>query len=229
MTVAANAPLQGGKGNFYQWGRKDPILGARNSVGGFSENSSGDGTAFLNGGNSQYYDVNVDAGIVNVSAWEYNMTFEETTQEAGSAYPLRMGASTNVPGYDANSKAAWCDRPNANPCPYGYRVINAVEFDALIESSDIQTSNYGNFAQLTLGNAVYFPRAGYRYGKDGQTYHGQMKARYYLNDLGNGSTNQQGAERQFIWSASTTYKEYKKVTNTNAYNALSVRCVKVNN
>ena len=223
VSVAANAPLQGGKGNFYQWGRKDPILGGRNSVG----DAGGEATAFGTT-NSQYYDINVGAQIVNVSAWEYNKTFSETTQEAGSAYPLTMGASKNVPGYDENSTAAWCDRPNANPCPYGYRVINASEFTSLIESG-LETSYYNNFAQFTLGGdtKVYFPRAGYRRGDNGKADQGQTYGRYYLNDLGGGSVNQQGQEYQIIWTSAKEYSKYKLEKYTNAYNALSVRCVKV--
>lgn len=222
VTVAANAPLQGGKGTFYQWGRKDPFLGARNST----DKDAGDGTAFGSGGNSQYFDINADAGIVNVSAWEYNKTFASTTAEAGAAFPLAMGASKNVPGYDASSTAVWCDRPNANPCPYGYRVINAAEFESLI-SAGVETSYYNNFGQFTLGGKVMFPRAGYRRGDNGQTATGQTKARYYMNDLGAGSVNQQGAEYAFLWTSAKEYSKYEKYTNTNAYNALSVRCVRV--
>ena len=224
VTVATNAPLQGGKGNFYQWGRKDPFPGGRNSVGTDSSDGVGEGTAFATT-NSQYSVINSGAGIANVLQWEWNQEFESTTAEMGAKFPLRMGASTNVPGYDRDSKAAWCDRTNANPCPYGYRVINAAEFEILI-AAGAETSYYNNFGQFTLGG-VMFPRAGYRHGKTGQVDAGQTRARYYLNDLGTGSTNQQGAEYQFTWTSAKVFSKYVKYTNTNAYNALSVRCVKV--
>ena len=225
VTVAANAPLQGGKGNFYQWGRKDPFPGGRNSVSAEGTDGVGERTAFGTT-NSQYNVINSSADIANVSQWEWNQTFESTTAEMGAKFPLRMGASKNVPGYDANSKATWCERQNANPCPYGYRVINATEFETLIEAG-VETSYYNNFGQFKLGGNVLFPRAGYRHGKTGQANAGQTRARYYLNDLGTGSSNQQGAEYQFTWTSATVYSKYTKYTNTNAYNALSVRCVKV--
>ena len=226
VTVATNAPLQGGKGNFYQWGRKDPILGARNSA------SSAEGTAFGTT-NSQYCVINSEAGAG--TAWAIGGTFG-LTADVCSKNPLTMIANPSTcEGYDENVTSSWSELINANPCPYGYRVINQTEFESLVDG--FTTDKYNNFGQVTLKGGVKLPRAGFRQGSDGKANNGggtssnstvTSYARYYLNERGGKAT--QGLEYQFKWTNNTFVSGSNKiVTNTNAYNALNVRCVKVNN
>ena len=224
VTVATNAPLQGGKGNFYQWGRKDPILGARNSAA--SAESSAFGTT-----NSQYYVINSAAGAG--SAWAIGGTFG-LTADVCSKNPLTMIANPSTcAGYDENATSSWSELTNANPCPYGYRVINRVEFESLV--SEFKTEKYNNFGQVSLKGAINLPRAGVRQGSDGKANNGGgtktdgavvSYARYYLDERGGKAT--QGCEYQFKWSNNEFVAGSNKIlTNTNAYNAISVRCVKV--
>ena len=161
ITVAANAPLQGGKGNFYQWGRKDPILGARNSA------SSAEGTAFGTT-NSQYCVINSEAGAG--SAWAIGGTFG-LTADVCAKNPLTMIANpSKCEGYDETATSSWSTLTNANPCPYGYRVINKTEFESL--ASEFTTEHYNNFGQVTLKGGVKLPRAGVRQGSDGKANSG---------------------------------------------------------
>jgi len=226
VSVATNAPLQGGKGNFYQWGRKDPILGARNSAG--SAESTAFGTT-----NSQFYVINSAAGAG--SAWATGGQFG-LTADVCSKNPLTMIANPSTCiGYDENATSSWSELTNANPCPYGYRVINRAEFESLV--SEFTTEKYNNFGQVTLKGGIKLPRAGVRQGSDGKANNGGgtvnskeesiiSYARYYLDERGRKAT--QGLEYQFKWSANEFVASSNKiVTNTNAYNAISVRCVKV--
>lgn len=226
VTVATNAPLQGGKGNFYQWGRKDPILGARNSA------SSAEGTAFGTT-NSQYCVINSEAGAG--TAWAIGGTFG-LTADVCAKNPLTMIANPSTcEGYDENATSSWSELINANPCPYGYRVINQTEFESLVDG--FTTDKYNNFGQVTLKGGVKLPRAGLRQGSDGKANNGggtssnstvTSYARYYLNERGGKAT--QGLEYQFKWTNNAFVSGSNKiVTNTNAYNALNVRCVRVNN
>ncbi len=224
ITVAANAPLQGGKGNFYQWGRKDPILGARNSA------SSAEGTAFGTT-NSQYYVINSEAGAG--SAWAIGGTFG-LTADVCAKNPLTMIANPSTcKGYDDTATSSWSTLTNANPCPYGYRVINQTEFESLVDG--FTTEHYNNFGQVTLKGGVKLPRAGVRQGSDGKANSGggtksdgtvTSYARYYLDERGGKAT--QGLEYQFKFANNAFVSGSNTiVTNTNAYNALCVRCVKV--
>ena len=226
ITVAANAPLQGGKGNFYQWGRKDPILGARNSA------SSAETTAFGTT-NSQCYVINSEAGAG--SAWTIGGTFG-LTADVCAKNPLTMIANPSTcEGYDETATSSWSTLTNANPCPYGYRVINKTEFESLVDG--FTTEHYNNFGQITLKGGVKLPRAGVRQGSDGKANSGggtkssgtvTSYARYYLDERGGKAT--QGLEYQFKFTNNAFVSGSNTiVTNTNAYNGLSVRCVKVNN
>ena len=218
ITLESNTPLWDGKGCFYQWGRKDPILGGRNSATGSSA------TAFADDNNSQKCNINTGAGITNVTGfWTAGGDFGGVSADDGSRYPLTMAASGKVPGYDSSDKTtSWCDRKNANPCPYGYRVISKSEFTTLIEAG-VAASNYNNFGQVKLADAVIFPRAGFRSGGGGTQY-GVTSARYYCNDV-DGSAATKGYAYKFDWSNTSTYTTYTETT-YNAYNACSVRCVK---
>ena len=218
VALEVNAPLQAGKGSFYQWGRKDPFPGGRNSSAGTAAETTPFGTA-----NSQYNVINTTAAINNVSAWAANQDLGGVTAEAGASHPVSMAASSKVPGYIASDTSTpWCSRANANPCPYGYRVMNRSEFAALI-AAGVVASNYGNFGQVKLAGSVIFPRAGFREGANGGSRYGQTSARYYCNDV-SGTEANKGYAYKFDWS-SGNYSSSSEVT-YNAYNACSVRCVK---
>ena len=218
VTLAANAPLQAGKGNFYQWGRKDPFPGGRNSSTGTIE-ATPFGTT-----NSQYNIINTGASINNVSEWGANADLGGVSAEDGASHPVTLAKSAKVPGYDSSDTTTpWCGRTNANPCPYGYRVMNKSEFSTLIGLGAV-ASNYNNFGQMKLADAVILPRAGFRAGTTGGSQYGQTSARYYCNDVSDTEATK-GYAYKFDWTNTSTYSSYTETT-YNAYNACSVRCVK---
>ena len=219
VALQTNLPLQNGKGCFYQWGRKDPILGGRNSPSG-AENPAYGTT------NSQYTIVNSEAGINNVSEWGL-AAFTTFTVEAGAARPVTMGnGPTAKPGYEAGNTAAWSKRTNANPCPYGYRPISSTEFTTLKEAGNPVISNYNNFAQVNLGGVI-FARAGYRGGTDAKAKEGQgssSTARYWTDTASSAS---QGILMKITWSDNTTLgTTWWSLAGFNANHACNVRCVK---
>ena len=215
VSVQTNLPLQNGKGCYYQWGRKDPILGGRNSP------SSAEGTAFGTT-NSQYTIVNSGAGINNVSAWGID-AFTSFTVEDGAAKPVTMGNGPKAkPGYEEGNTNDWSARTNANPCPYGYRPISSAEFTTLHDAGH-SIENYNNFGQITLGG-VKFARAGYRGGTDGKAKEGTSTARYWTDTA---SSDTQGILMKITWSnTSTLSTSYWSLAGFNANHACSVRCVK---
>ena len=218
MALATNAPLQAGKGNFYQWGRKDPFPGGRNSSTGTIE-ATPFGTT-----NSQYNIINTEASINNVSEWGANADLGGVSAEDGASHPVTLAKSAKVPGYDSSDTTTpWCGRTNANPCPYGYRVMNKSEFSTLIGLGAV-ASNYNNFGQMKLADAIILPRAGFRAGTTGGSQYGQTSARYYRNDVSDTEATK-GYAYKFDWSNTSTYSSYTETT-YNAYNACSVRCVK---
>ncbi len=210
-----NADWQLTRGNYYQWGRKDPILGIRNNT---AENTS---SAYASG-NSWYSVLNTD--ISNVSAWSYNGDFGGVTIEDGAKYPVTMAASKKVPGYIADDKSTlWSERPNANPCPYGYTIISSSQFETLIDAGTPTVSVYNSFGLVNLGGGIMLPRAGMRYGSDGTARSITTDARYYTDNPG--TSDGQGYAYRFITSGSTFSSA--TLTSYDAYNACSVRCVKI--
>lgn len=158
VSLGETSPLQQGKGNFYQWGRKDPLLGGRNS--------SAESTAFTNGGVAQKYAINTAESIVNVSAWSSVASLSDVSVEGGAANPLTMTQNqTGTPGYIAGSTASWSERPNANPCPYGYSPMTKTQFETLQSAAMVASNLTGStgWGQVALGtNGIIFPRAGAR-------------------------------------------------------------------
>ena len=225
VEVATSAtPLQNGKGNYYQWGRKDPILGARNSSSGNSV------TTFKDDNNSQKCNINTSAGISNVSDfWTSGGDFGGFTADLGAKFPITMAASGKVPGYIANDTTTpWSERTNANPCPYGYKVMTKAQFDALIDVSVAAAAGVGeyntaNFGQVKLAGSVIIPRTGFRSGGGGTQY-GTTSARYYCDDVSSTEANK-GQYYKFDWSGGGDYSGASAGT-YNAYNACNVRCVK---
>lgn len=158
VSLGETSPLQQGKGNFYQWGRKDPLLGGRNS--------SAESTAFTNGGVAQKYAINTAESIVNVSAWSSVTSLSDVSVEGGAANPLTMTQNqTGTPGYIVGSTASWSERPNANPCPYGYSPMTKTQFETLQSAAMVASNLTGStgWGQVALGtNGIIFPRAGAR-------------------------------------------------------------------
>ena len=234
---AAGYTNQNSYGNFYQWGRKDPILGGMAP----SKNNAGSEDSAFSGGVSQYYIINTAAEITDLpSAWQSAPASGfGTTVEAGAQHPLTMAKSTAVPGYDSSDKTTpWCDRQNgnSNPCPYGYRVLSDAQFAALVATGVAQSVS-GDYGKVMLGSLLNVPRAGFRRGNGGKYTNSALDAsgscygRYYTDNV-NSSTASQGDYYQFIWGYNTETSKYTfSSTQTysgsiDAYNACSVRCVK---
>ena len=219
-TVDNAAQLLLGKGNQYQWGRKDPILGPRNNT--------EEATAF---GSSQKCIINTAAGINNVTSWGTGGDFGGLTPEDGIRYPLTMAAAGNVPGED-DTTTAWSSRVNCNPCPYGSKVMSQSDFAALVAAGDMVSETYSsdtNYAQMKLAGSVVFPRLGRRpasSGKTGKSCGTNCVGIYWYDDV-------KATGYRFYWSTNTTVnttntKEYTEWADAGSCNAVSVRCVKVN-
>ena len=220
----SNSTLICGKGHFYQWGRKDPILGSRGAT---DETST---TKFS--GASQKSVINTGASINNVLTWGYLGDFNGVTQELGSKYPITMADAGKVPGYSTDG-TNWTSRTNANPCPYGYRVINKSEMQKLYAASDPEAVNWTNasIAQVTLAQSVIFPRAGMRNGGDGQAkkMNGTGSYSVYWYDEVDTDNDQQGMGCRLYWTNSSTFSTADSSTEYkwNARHGGCVRCVRV--
>ena len=221
-TVDNKAQLLLGKGNFYQWGRKDPILGPRGN--------SNETTAFAS---SQKCVINTEAGINNVSDWAIGGDFGGLTPEDGVKYPLTMAKAKKVPGED-DATTPWSSRVNSNPCPYGYKIISQADFAALVAAGEMVSETYSgdvNYAQMKLAGSVVFPRLGRRpasTGLAGSAVGGNSVGIYWYDDI-------QATGYRFYWTSNTEMN----TKNTGEYtgwagsangscNAVSVRCVKAN-
>ena len=213
-TVLAN--MQYGRGNYYQWGRKDPILGSRNAGGNAELTTSG--------GNNQKYVINTAAEIENVSKWEVKET-AGTTTEAAAANPLVfVSTNTGVANYNpSDASTPWCSRSNANPCPYGYRVMNDSEFAALIDNGITYSycSTSTNMKQYTVGGVI-FPVSGNR-GTDGKQAN-YAEGRYFSDNVDPKAANK-GRNCKFTGTTTPAAAQSSYGANT----ASLVRCVRVNN
>lgn len=213
-TVLSN--MQYGRGNYYQWGRKDPILGSRNA--------GGNNELTTSGSNNQKYVINTAAGIENVSKWEIKTTAGATTEEAAAQPLVFVSTNTGVANYDPNDKSTpWCSRPNANPCPYGYRVMNDSEFAALIDKGITYSfcSTSTNMRQYTVGGVI-FPVSGNR-GTDGKQAN-YAEGRYFSDNVDPNAANK-GRNCKFTGTTSPAATQGSYGANT----ASLVRCVRVNN
>lgn len=217
VAVAANAPLQTGKGCFYQWGRKDPFPGGRNSAAAAGENPP-----FLTN-NSQHHAINTE--VSGITAFAFAIDLGGTTVEDGAKNPCSMAAAGKVPGA-GDAGTDWSERANANPCPYGYRPISSAEVTTLHDAADPVISNYNNFGQVNLGGLV-LARSGYRGGTDGKAKEAQgnsSTARYWTNTVSSGT---QGVYMKVTWGSNTALAaSWWTLTGFNANHALNVRCVK---
>lgn len=211
-TVLSN--MQYGRGNYYQWGRKDPILGSRNAGGNADLTTSG--------GNNQSYVINTGAKISNVSAWEIAETAGATTEAAAAKPLVFVSTNTGVANYDANDKSTpWCSRPNANPCPYGYRVMNDEEFAAIIANPITYAAcpTSANMRQYSVAGLT-FPLSGNR-GTDGKQAN-LSEARYFSDNVDSSAANK---GRNCKFTGTNTAKATQSSYGANT--ASSVRCVRV--
>lgn len=234
---AAGYTNQNSRGNFYQWGRKDPILGGYDP----SFNNAGSEATAFTAPVSQYHIINTAAGITDLpTSWQAAPSSSfGTTVEAGAQNPLTMAKSKAVPGYDSSdSTTPWCDRQsgNSNPCPYGYRVLSSEQFASLV-TAGVSRANTGDLGKYVLAGSVNFPRAGFRRGASGLYTNSALNSSAgsnvcygsYFTDTPYNAANGCCYNFQWSWdSDSSTYKNGSaSASNSDAYNARSVRCVKV--
>ena len=206
------------KGSYYQWGRKDPFPGQRNAT--------NESTTPFTPTSSQYSVLNTS--LEKVDSWKGGQTFATKTAESFSASPIYMSSSM------VSDVSKWSDIANANPCPYGYRVINDSEFSSLVTSGmtagvNASSSNYVA-AKLGAGPAyVYFPRVGRRRGTAvsgsvaGAITAHATDARYYSDNYASSSN----ANHYYFKFSDSSFDGTPSNTTINANNACSVRCVKV--
>ena len=224
VSAGSTTPLQAGKGCFYQWGRKDPILGGRNTA-----SSSGESTAFTNGSTGQFYILNTNIPTV-ADGWKVVKTLD-TTIEGGAANPVTMTQDqTGTPGYIAGSTADWSSRSNANPCPYGYSPISKAQIESLKEAGMVASylSSSNGWWQVALGTiGVIFPRGGARNYSDGKAFYSTGASSYAACWTNSASSATASYVAKVTWASNTALNDspwtVSASRNSFGYN---VRCVK---
>lgn len=224
VSAGSTTPLQAGKGCFYQWGRKDPILGGRNTA-----SSSGESTAFTNGSTGQFYILNTNIPTV-ADGWKVVKNLD-TTIEGGAANPVTMTQDqTGTPGYIAGSTADWGSRSNANPCPYGYSPISKAQIETLKEAGMVASylSSSNGWWQVALGTSgVIFPRGGARNYSDGKAFYSTGASSYAACWTNSASSATASYVAKVTWASNTALNDspwtVSASRNSFGYN---VRCVK---
>ena len=221
VSATENGPWQRSRGTYYQWGRKDPILGSRNNTIEKASPGTSDKEAF-NQGNSQYHIENTS--LTNVTTWGYGIDFGGLSADDGAKYPVSMAKIGCVPGHIADDfSTLWSERTNANPCPYGYRVMNKDEMDWILALGAPSVSYYNSFHAINAGGLL-FPGAGMRYGSDG-TFRNNADVKYYLDNQIS-TTNAKAKAYRFQWDSKTHAYSTGSYSEFDTYHAGSVRCVK---
>lgn len=219
-------------GLFYQWGRKDPFIGA----GSYRANS---GTSAM---------------IYNAENASTKLTFVESSAETGTEtyalqHPLCFITGVSANGYDwswSESAAEWGE-PN-DPCPYGWQVAPAAAFAGLQLDGEPTAADYDLFGwKLTDGTtSSLFMAAGrrvYLNGKIQNVY--QPETTPDAVAVRSNSAEEAQPWVGLYWTSDTTterkstalYFWYDKKNATGGIapaasyaraNGLSVRCVKKN-
>ena len=147
LGALSNKPGLTSLGLLYQWGRKDPFIGA----GEITENAKRMYTWNLEEGGKLNFPWNSDAGVLSVEAARKAPTTLSTgalTSEDND-YPLLWGTDQ---GFKTNGERDAGNKTIYDPCPVGYRVppVGSVVFES--EEGDKNSSNMN-----WDSNNIYWP------------------------------------------------------------------------
>ncbi len=216
----------GPHGLYYQWGRKDPIIGV-GIIGQFSSTEDESETE-IGGAATASSSINK----TYVEDWYFDDGDEETkTHQGASAYPTRyISNNDNAPSVEDITWAAV-----ANPCPYGYHIPNSDESKAiwgvnaslnyggmeLVYHADGTTEGMDTETHLGFvlkGLDVWFPNNGNRARKAGRMLNLGRQHHYWCDYL-----NASGASG---YAARIRDNQINPGAAINRGNACSIRCVK---
>ena len=212
------------RGVYYQWGRKDLVIGPHGNGNGtlISAPANGSGTAL--------YQYNKDFSVL--TGWAVGTTALSTDVLALND-PLSVVKAANLP--NLSETASWPD--NANPCPYGYTLPTSDQAKAAMATGNdplVSVVRNGNSGQYNVGD-LSFPIVGYRDlgtagapRKEGSaTSTSAISARMWTL-TGDASNKAYYWRINSTYDSSTTTSAYSSyaVSSVSRQNANSVRCVK---
>lgn len=195
-------------GLLYQWGRKDPFLGARYENSGSAPGfvSAGERTFSVNSGQ-----ITLDNSIKNPMLIGYSVESEPEQKNWCTA------ETSDANFWSASSKTIY------DPCPSGYRVMKRDSSLDVWKADDLSTvtgwfvsTSYYSFAFGDTDEAVVFPLAGYRDGSLTVSYPGVRAAVWSAT-----SYDDNRARFLNIRTDSSTYQNAR----TGKGRSYSVRCV----
>lgn len=142
LGALSNKPGLTSLGLLYQWGRKDPFIGA----GEITENAKRMYTW-----NLENFPWNSDAGVLSVEAARKAPTTLSTgaLKSEGNDYPLLWGTDQ---GFKTNGEIDAGNKTIYDPCPVGYRVppVGSVVFESKEEDKNSSNNNWDS-------NNIYWP------------------------------------------------------------------------
>lgn len=232
----------GSVGLLYQWGRKDPLIGAYgvgnigaevlHETAGANEFASGTDAATAGAGYTAYYIIN---SAVCGDRWRPTNTSAEGDGPLGIASgavtdaiiaqlpTAYVHAASLMPNFNADKKpTTWMRYPTSNPCPLGYSVPSIDALNTYFgEAPTVDATNGG----VKVGDA-WFPTAGYRnIGSNKETLRGVGFTGRYWSDTGvktGGSIHTTSH-----WYYFTTVDGIKdNSSGASKLHAASVRCIK---
>lgn len=154
----------GAMGLYYQWGRKDPIIGASGTGGGASKNES---AAFAEGDVlGEAYTARSYINPRLAAAWSVDSSGKAYTHAEAAAAPTTfMGEFISLP---AAKDSKW--PVEADPCPPGWHMPTMQEMVRYVVSytPDFEEHNGG------VVNGMFFPATGYRHTYMPTSSNGQL-------------------------------------------------------
>lgn len=204
---------QAGRGFYYAWGCKNPIVGMCDG-----SKTAVIGDSFTMGKGATFYIYN--SQVKNTGSWavmtEYPAGWTGSASDAVK-YPMSHFSAEKAP--TAGQAIDWPDA--SNPCPYGYAVMSPTQMNALGTLETMSLVNdasdiYKNVACINSG--VVFPSSGYRKADGTLAISGNPDGRYWTNKS---STTL----RRYNWTINkSNFKEADSALGV----GMSVRCVKIN-
>lgn len=149
LGALSNKPGLTSLGLLYQWGRKDPFIGA----GEITKNAKRMYTW-----NLENFPWNSDAGVLSVEAARKAPTTLSTgaLKSEGNDYPLLWGTDQ---GFKANGEKDAGNKTIYDPCPVGYRVppVGSVVFKSEEEDKNSSNKNWDSSNKNWDSNNIYWP------------------------------------------------------------------------
>ncbi|MBP9998494.1 MAG: hypothetical protein KBS67_04545 [Bacteroidales bacterium] len=205
-----DAVCKASRGFYYQWGCKNPIIGAYDST---------VKAAFVEGTSAAYTVYNDK--LLNVAGWSLLTEAPEGWTGKTSdpvAYPMSYIAGESFFPL-AETTEEWPE--SCSPCPYGYHVMTLTEAKALGNSTLVKTNAEGlattNVASVLGSEGLVFPSNGYRHPSTAViAYAGNPDGRYWTSTPYNST-------RRSYWLMNASNN---KQNNAQGTCGMSVRCVK---